>query len=89
MPSPAATLTRAEQQHLRPNLILGICCMSLLLVGMDVTIARAHHTDFAQATHPIWWIMVACGAIVISLGWLSNTPWSYATATLGAPPSRR
>jgi MFS family permease len=32
--------------------------------------------DFTQATHPIWWIMTGCGALVLLLGWASNTPWA-------------
>ena len=29
-----------ERRPVHPDLILGICCMSLLLVGMDVTIVN-------------------------------------------------
>ncbi len=54
--------------------------LGIAVSGTIVNAARAHYTDFAQATHPIWWIMVACGVSVIFLGWLSNTPWSNATA---------
>lgn len=34
---------------------------------------------FAEATHPVWWIIVGCGAVVLFLGWASNTPWAQAT----------
>ena len=53
--------------------------LGIAVSGTIVNAARAHHIGFAQATHPIWWIMVACGAVIIFLGWLSNTPWSHAT----------
>ena len=29
-----------SKQNARPNLVLAICCMSLLLAGMDVTIVN-------------------------------------------------
>ena len=32
--------TAAQINTVRPNLVLGICCLSLLLVGMDVTIVN-------------------------------------------------
>jgi hypothetical protein len=35
--------------------------------------------DFTRATHPIWWIMTACGAVVLLLGWASNTAWAQAS----------
>jgi|ERR1700733_5571741 hypothetical protein len=28
---------------------------------------------FTHATHPIWWIMTECAAIVLPLGWAANT----------------
>ena len=48
-------------------------------VAVAGTIVNARHTgpsDFTKATHPIWWIMTGCGAVVMLLGWLSNTVWS-------------
>ena len=50
------------------------------VAGTVVSASHAHGVDFTQATHAIWWIMVACGAIVLLLGWASNTPWARATA---------
>jgi EmrB/QacA subfamily drug resistance transporter len=50
-------------------------------VAVAGTVAATHatKTDFAQATHPIWWIMTGCGLIVLLLGWLSNTVWAQAS----------
>jgi EmrB/QacA subfamily drug resistance transporter len=42
------------------------------VAGTVVTQSRAQGSDFGQATHPIWWIVVACGFITIILGWISN-----------------
>ena len=49
-------------------------------VAVAGTVVSASHTtgsDFTQATHPIWWVMSGCGAIVLLLGWGSNTPWAH------------
>lgn len=32
--------------------------------------------NFPQATHPFWWLVVAGGAAVVFLGWLSSTTWA-------------
>ena len=47
--------------------------------GTVVTGSRAKGTDFTQATHPIWWIMTGCGAVVLLLGWASTTAWAHAS----------
>ncbi len=73
-PATATTKTPAEQQQSidsRPNLVLAICCMSLLLVGMDVTIVnvalpviqRELHATLAQ----LQWIIDAYTLVVASL----------------------
>ncbi len=53
-------------------------------VAVAGTVVSASHAakgaGFTEATHPIWWIMVACGAVVLLLGWASNTPWARASA---------
>jgi EmrB/QacA subfamily drug resistance transporter len=46
-------------------------------VAVAGTIVNARYAgDFTRATHPIWWIMTACGGLVLLLGWVSNTPWA-------------
>jgi EmrB/QacA subfamily drug resistance transporter len=35
--------------------------------------------NFPRATHPFWWLVVGCGAIVVFLGWLSGTSWAHGT----------
>lgn len=44
--------------------------------GTVVAISHALGTDFTTATHPIWWIMTACGVIVLLIGFASNTAWA-------------
>jgi len=49
-------------------------------VALAGTIVGAHmHNGFAQATHPFWWMISGCGAIVLLLAWLSNTRWAHDT----------
>jgi MFS family permease len=53
--------------------------MGVAVAGTVVVASRAKGLDFTQATHPIWWIMTGCGAMVLLLGWVSNTPWAQTT----------
>ena len=64
--------------------------MGVAVAGTVVSTSHRAGADFATATHPIWWIMTGCGAVVMLLGYASNTTWSRASADgvkslLGAP----
>ncbi len=50
------------------------------IAGTVVAASRARGLEYARATHPIWWLMVACGTVVLALGWASNTAWAKASA---------
>jgi len=50
--------------------------LGVAVAGTVVSLSHAHHTDFARATHPIWWIMVACGLFVLMAGYVAGTPWA-------------
>jgi EmrB/QacA subfamily drug resistance transporter len=54
--------------------------LGVAIAGTVVNGARIAGLDFAHATHPIWWAIAACGAIVMLLGWASNTPWAQRTS---------
>lgn len=54
------------------------------IAGTVVSTSRAQGSSFTLATHPIWWIMAACGAIVLFLGWASATAWASKSADLVA-----
>ncbi len=54
--------------------------LGVAIAGTVVSTSHAHGSNFTEATHPIWWIMVLCGAVILFLGWASNTPWSRASA---------
>jgi hypothetical protein len=55
--------------------------LGVAVAGTVVSASHAKGSDFTQATHPIWWIMTACGAVILLLGWASNTPWAHASAS--------
>ncbi len=50
--------------------------LGVAVAGTVVSAGRTGQSNFTQSTHPIWWIMTACGVIVMLLGWISNTDWS-------------
>src|ERR1700728_993391 len=60
-----------------PNLILAICCMSLLIVGMDVTIVNvalpAIQTDLHARLAGLQWILDAYTLVVASFLMLAGS----------------
>jgi len=53
--------------------------LGVAVAGTVVSLSHAHHTDFAKATHPIWWMMVGCGGVALVAGYVSNTAWAKAS----------
>jgi EmrB/QacA subfamily drug resistance transporter len=53
--------------------------LGVAVSGTVVAAGHAHGTDFTTATHAIWWVMTACGAAVLVLGFASNTTWARAS----------
>jgi hypothetical protein len=53
--------------------------LGIAVAGTVVAASRARGTDFTTATHAIWWVMTACGAAVLVLGFASDTPWARAS----------
>jgi len=53
--------------------------MGVAVSGTIVAESRARGTDFATATHAIWWVMTACGSAVLALGFVSNAAWTRAS----------
>ena len=58
--------------------------MGVAIAGSVVVASRTRGSSFTLATHPIWWVMTGCGAIVLFLGWVSATQWAHASADLAA-----
>jgi EmrB/QacA subfamily drug resistance transporter len=55
--------------------------LGVAVAGTVVSTSHTRGLDFTSATHPIWWMMSACGAFVILLGWVSSIPWALATTS--------
>ena len=53
--------------------------LGVAVSGTVVAASRVHGVDFTTATHAIWWVMTACGAVVLALGVASNTAWARAS----------
>jgi EmrB/QacA subfamily drug resistance transporter len=47
--------------------------LGVAVSGTVVAAGHAHGTNFTTATHAIWWVMTACGAAVLLLGFASTT----------------
>lgn len=60
-----------------PNLILGVCCLSLLVVGMDITIVNVALPAIAQDLHAglsgLQWVIDAYTLVVASLLMLAGS----------------
>ncbi|HEX4417590.1 MAG TPA: DHA2 family efflux MFS transporter permease subunit [Kofleriaceae bacterium] len=74
-------MTIATPSHrgspVRPNLVLAICCMSLLMVSMDATIVNvalpALRRDLGSSTSGLQWVIDAYTMVVASLLMLSGS----------------
>ena len=53
--------------------------LGVAISGTVVASGHARGTDFTTATHAIWWVMTACSAAVLVLGFASNTAWAGAS----------
>jgi len=51
--------------------------LGIAVAGTVVAAGREKGSDLTQTTHPMWWIMTGCGAVVLLLGWVLNTPWAH------------
>ena len=56
--------------------------LGVAVIGVAATagLAGALGPDLAAASHPGWWIVVACSAMVVVLGYLSTTARAHRTA---------
>jgi EmrB/QacA subfamily drug resistance transporter len=54
--------------------------LGVAVAGTVAAASKARGIGFAEATHPVWWIMAACGAVVTLLSWISNTAWAQDSA---------
>jgi EmrB/QacA subfamily drug resistance transporter len=73
----AAIARGSGRAGIHPNFILAICCMSLLVVGMDVTIVNvalpAIQTDLHSTLSGLQWVLDAYTLVVASLLMLAGS----------------
>jgi MFS family permease len=50
--------------------------LGVAVSGTVVVASHSRGTNFTTATHAIWWVMAACGAAMLMLGFASNTAWA-------------
>lgn len=50
--------------------------LGVAVAGTVVHASRAHGTDFARATHPVWWAIAVAGVVVLGAGLVSSTAWA-------------
>jgi EmrB/QacA subfamily drug resistance transporter len=50
--------------------------LGVAIAGTVVGESRTRGIDFTRATHPVWWVTVAAGAMIMWLGWAVSTPWA-------------
>ncbi len=58
---------------------LGVAIAGTVVSARHVDVNHTYGVSFVRATHPIWWAMVACGALILVFGWVSSTSWSRAS----------
>src|SRR6202453_553816 len=71
------TPRKIERGSVHPDIVLGVCCLSLLLVGMDVTIVNvalpAIQHDLHASLSGLQWVVDAYTLVVASLLMLSGS----------------
>src|ERR1700710_3338802 len=67
----AITIPSTTRTRTRPKLVLAICCMSLLIVGMDVTIVNVAlpsiRRDLGASVSALQWTTAAYTVVLASL----------------------
>ncbi|MEU8459835.1 MFS transporter [Streptomyces sp. NPDC029003] len=54
--------------------------LGVAVIGAVLAAGTAGGGDFAAATRPAWWIITACGLLVLVVGAATTGPWADATA---------
>ncbi|MFG2617915.1 MFS transporter [Streptomyces sp. NPDC048507] len=58
--------------------------LGVAVIGAVLAAGTAGGGDFAAATRPAWWIITACGLLVLVVGAATTGPWADATARRAA-----
>jgi MFS family permease len=85
MPSSQAGVAAAVASTSRQvGMTLGVAVIGAIAGG---TISGPIGSGFAEATHPGWWVVAVLGATVLTLGFLTTTPWAEGTAERFSEPA--
>jgi MFS family permease len=76
-PAQAGVASAVATTSRQVGMTLGVAVLGAVAGG---GIAGAIGPGFAQATHPVWWIVAALGLVVAALGFLTTTDWARDTA---------
>jgi EmrB/QacA subfamily drug resistance transporter len=81
----AATATTARQFGQTLGVAIAGAIVSTTATATHIAhAAPSPHTTLASASHPAWWLMVSCGAVMLTLGIAVTTNQARETATLTA-----
>ncbi len=76
-PSQAGVASAVASTSRQVGATLGVAIVGAVAgVGASGVLGQS----FAAATHPGWWILAGCGAVVLAVGFLTTTPWANTTA---------
>ena len=53
--------------------------LGVAVAGTVVFASKAHGSSVALASHPIWWVVVMSGVLIMVLGWTVSTAWAGKT----------
>ncbi len=76
-PSQAGVASAVASTSRQVGMTLGVAVIGAIAGG---GVGGALGRNFANATHPAWWIIVALGAAILVLGLLTTTRWADETA---------
>ncbi len=57
---------------------LGVAISGAIVAGSTAGSALAR--GLPAATHPAWWVLAGCGALILVMGFVSTSPWATRTA---------
>jgi len=78
-PAPAGVASAVASTSRQVGQSLGVA-----LAGAIAVVATTDPALLATGTHPGWWLVAGCGALIVALGLLTTTRWALDTATATA-----
>jgi EmrB/QacA subfamily drug resistance transporter len=78
-PAQAGVASAVASTSRQVGLSLGVA-----LAGAIAVVATTDPAVLATGTHPGWWLVAGCGALIVVLGLVTTTRWALGTATATA-----